>query len=155
IAARGLDEPHAAVATVEDADRARAERLRLQRHHTGTEPTEAADAIADVRADVVRQGAGRHEARIERIHRGIAGRVAVVDVERTAQWGERGSGAQVGESVAHRASRTQRDAGLRPGRLFRQPATPVSWSPFQIGNGMDAPDNNRARTRSFMAPLIS
>ena len=49
-----------------------------------------ADAVAHVAADVEGEIAGAHEARIERIHRRIACSIAVVDVERAGERGERG-----------------------------------------------------------------
>ena len=88
-AAGRLDQRHAVVARIDRADGARAQRLRLQRHHARAEPAEAADAVADMAADVEGEIARPHEARVQRIHRRIARRIAVVDVERAAQRGER------------------------------------------------------------------
>ena len=82
------------IARVDRADRARAQRLRLQRHHARAETAKAADAVADVAADVEGEIAGADEAGIQRIHRRIARRIAVVDIERPAQRCERGVGAQ-------------------------------------------------------------
>ena len=48
LAAGRLDQRHAVVAGVDRPDRARAQRLRLQRHHPRAEAAEAADAVADV-----------------------------------------------------------------------------------------------------------
>ena len=53
-------------------------------------------AIADMGADVEGEIAGAHEAGVERIHRRVALRVAVVHVERAAQGCESRVGAESG-----------------------------------------------------------
>ena len=50
--AGGHDEGDTRIAKIESADDLGTERLRLQRHHPRAEPTEGADAVADVAADV-------------------------------------------------------------------------------------------------------
>ena len=83
-----LEQRHAVVAGIDRPDGARAQRLRLQRHHARAEPAEAAGAVADMGADVEGEVARAQEAGVQRIHRRIPRRVAIVDVERATQRGE-------------------------------------------------------------------
>ena len=84
-AAGGLDQGDLAVAGIDGADRTRAQRLRLERDDPRANAAEAADAVADMAADVEGELAGLEEARIERVHGGVARRVAVVDVAASAR----------------------------------------------------------------------
>jgi len=51
-----------------------------------------------VGADIEREPARLHEPRVELVHRSITWRVAVVDIERALQGGERRISAQRGET---------------------------------------------------------
>ena len=96
-AARRFNQRHVGITGIDLADGTRAQRLRFQRDHARTEPAKTADAVADVGADVESKVARPDEAGVERIHRRIARRIAVVHNQRTPQRCERRVGAQLGE----------------------------------------------------------
>ena len=105
---------HIPIARVDGADRLGAQRLRFQRHHAHAKAAKTADAITHVGADVERERARTDEAAIKRIHHRIARRIAVIDVERTAERCKGGVGAQgQGNRSVHGTdvNNTQRHAG--------------------------------------------
>ena len=57
-------------------------RLRLDRDHARAEAAEGGDAVADMRADVEDEIAGRDEAAVEPVHGGAVRAVAVIDAQR-------------------------------------------------------------------------
>ena len=84
IAAGGLDQRDLRVAAMDQPQRTRRPRLRFERDHMRTKPTEAGDAVADMRADVEGEVAPLQKPAVESVHRRMAGLVAVIDPKRPA-----------------------------------------------------------------------
>ena len=83
-----LEEGDLGIIAIKSTQYVHAVGLRLDSYDPCSKPTERTNAIADMRADVECKVARANEPCIESIHRRVAGRVSIVDLERAPQGGD-------------------------------------------------------------------